>query len=114
WIARGNLKGAEAHATTALARAQATLSRKHVAWARKLVGDIAVLEERFADGWREYEAALAVRQHHRCPTIEWKILLAAAMAHSSRDASLAENYRGRCQAVIGSLGDSITDMPLRQ
>jgi hypothetical protein len=41
-------------------------------------------------------------------------LLAAAMAHSSRDASLAENYRGRCQAVIGSLGDSITDMPLRQ
>jgi hypothetical protein len=55
-----------------------------------------------------------VLQHHRCPTIEWKILLAAAMAHSCRDAPLAEDYRGRCQAVIGSLGDSITDMPLRQ
>jgi DNA-binding winged helix-turn-helix (wHTH) protein/tetratricopeptide (TPR) repeat protein len=114
WIARGNLKGAEAHATTALAQAQATLSRKHVAWAHKLLGDIAVLEERLTDARREYEAALAVLQHHRCPTIEWKILLAAAMAHSCRDAPLAEDYRGRCQAVIGSLGDSITDMPLRQ
>jgi tetratricopeptide (TPR) repeat protein len=114
WIACGNLKRAEAHATTALAQAQATVSRKHVAWAHKLLGDIAVREERFADARREYEAALAVLRHHRCPTIEWKILLAAAMAHSSRDRSLAEHYRGRCQAVIGLLGDSITDMPLRR
>jgi tetratricopeptide (TPR) repeat protein len=114
WMARGNLKGAEAHARTALGQAQATLSRKHMAWAHKLLGDIAVLEERFTDARREYEAALSVLRHHRCPTIEWKILLAAATSHSSRDASLAEHYRGRCQAVIGSLGDSITDMALRQ
>jgi DNA-binding winged helix-turn-helix (wHTH) protein/tetratricopeptide (TPR) repeat protein len=114
WIARGNLKGAEAHATAALDQAQATLSRKHMAWAHKLLGDIAALEERLADAQREYEAALSVLQHHRCPTIEWKILLAVATAHSSRDASLAEHYRERCQALIGSLADSITDKPLCQ
>jgi len=114
WIACGNLKRAEAHATTALAQAQATVSRKHVAWAHKLLGDIAVLEERVADARRQYEAALAVLKHHSCPTIEWKILFAAGTAHSSRDASSAQHYQRRCQAVIGSLGDSITDVRLRQ
>jgi DNA-binding winged helix-turn-helix (wHTH) protein/tetratricopeptide (TPR) repeat protein len=112
WIACGNLMRAEAHARAALEQAQATLSRKHVAWAHKLLGDIAVLEERFADARREYEAALAVLQHHPCPTIEWKI--AAAMADSSCDPSLAQHYQRRCQTVIGSLGDSITDVRLRQ
>jgi tetratricopeptide (TPR) repeat protein len=114
WIARGNLNGAEAHARVALEQAQATVSRKYVAWAHKLLGDIAALEEQFADARREYESALAVLHHYPCPTIEWKILLAAAMAHSSRDASLAEHYRGRCEALIGSLADSIKDMALRQ
>jgi ATP/maltotriose-dependent transcriptional regulator MalT len=113
WIARGNLTGAKAHARAALEQAQATLSRKYVAWAHKLLGDIAALEEQFADARREYESALSVLHHYPCPTIEWRILL-AAMAHSSRDVSLAEHYRRRCQAVIGSLGDSITDMALRQ
>src|SRR5262249_30100193 len=114
WIARGNLKGAEAHARSALEQAEETLSRKHVAWAHKLLGDIAALEERFTDAQREYETALAVLQHHRCPTIEWRILLAAAMVNASHDASLAEHYRGRCQEVISSLGDSITNTQLRQ
>jgi len=114
WIERGNLKAAEAHATAALEQAQTTLSRKHMAWAYKLLGDIAALQERFADARSEYDAALAVLEPHPCPTIEWKILLAAAKAHSSCDASLAQHYQRRCRAMIGLLGDSITDVQLRQ
>jgi hypothetical protein len=86
-----------------------------MAWAHKLLGDIAVMEERFADARTEYGAALSVLRRHRCPTIEWKILLAAAATASSyRDISLAEHYRGRCRAVVHSLADSITDERLRQ
>ena len=86
-----------------------------MAWAHKLLGDIGVMEERFGDARREYEAALSVLRFHRCPTIEWKILLAAAgMASSYHDASLAEHYRGRCRVVVRSLADSITEDKLRQ
>ena len=45
--------------------------------------------------------------HHRCPVIEWKILLGAAeMASAYRRADLVEHYRGRCQQMIRELGES--------
>src|SRR5262249_31310993 len=44
WITRGDLKAAAAHAAAALQRAEATLSRKYIAWAHKLLGDVAALE----------------------------------------------------------------------
>jgi hypothetical protein len=73
------------------------------------------MEERFADARRDYEAALSVLRCHRCPTIEWKILLAAAgMASAYHDTPLAEHYRGRCRTVIRSLADSITEDKLRR
>src|SRR5262249_41512545 len=46
WIAQGDLKAAAVHTAAALQVAEATLSRKYLAWAHKLLGDIAVLEER--------------------------------------------------------------------
>jgi hypothetical protein len=86
-----------------------------MAWAHKLLGDVGVVEERFADARREYDAALSVLRSHRCPTIEWKILLAAAgMASAYHDTPLAEHYRGRCRSVVQSLADSITEDTLRQ
>ncbi|HVR30256.1 MAG TPA: hypothetical protein VMS86_12070, partial [Thermoanaerobaculia bacterium] len=86
-----------------------------MAWAHKLLGDVAVREERFDDGRREYDAALAVLEHHHCPIIEWRILLAAAdMASAYRDLGLAERYRARSRAVLHSLGESITDDRLRR
>ena len=62
WIASGDLTRAAAHAVAALEQANRTLSRKHVAWARKLMGDIAAREERFGDAGQAYESALRVLQ----------------------------------------------------
>jgi tetratricopeptide (TPR) repeat protein len=115
WMRKGDTGKAKASATESLALAGPRNARKHMAWAHKLLGDIGVMEERFADARREYEAALSVLRYHRCPTIEWKILLAAAgMASAYHDVPLAERYRGRCRAVVQSLADSITEEKLRQ
>ena len=57
WIVRGDLKAAVSHAKRALQGAKATRFRKHVAWAHKLMGDIAGLEERVEDGQRHYGTA---------------------------------------------------------
>jgi tetratricopeptide (TPR) repeat protein len=115
WMAQGETKKAVQSAAESLALAEPRKARKHMAWAHKLLGDIAVMEERFADARTAYEAALSVLRYHRCPTIEWKILLAAAaMASACNDVPLAEHYRGRCQSVVHSLADSITDDRLRQ
>jgi tetratricopeptide (TPR) repeat protein len=114
WLIRGDAKQAGRCAAESLELARPRHARKHLAWAHKLLGDVAAAEERFADARREYEAALAVLARHRCPIIEWKILLAAAeMASAYRDVALAEQYRGRCQAVLRELADSLLDERLR-
>ena len=115
WMRKGDTGRAGAFAAESLALAEPRNARKHMAWAHKLLGDIGVVEERFADARREYDAALSVLRSHRCPTIEWKILLAAAgMASAYHDTPLSEHYRGRCRSVVQSLADSITEDKLRQ
>jgi tetratricopeptide (TPR) repeat protein len=115
WMRKGDSRKAAQSAAESLALAEPRKARKHMAWAHKLLGDIAVLEERFSDARDEYEKALAVLRQHRCPTVEWKILLSAAqMASAYRDVGLAEHYRGRCHSVIGALADSIRDDRQRQ
>jgi tetratricopeptide (TPR) repeat protein len=115
WITQGDLKAAAAHATTSLQGAEATLSRKYIAWAHKLLGDVAVLEERMEDGQRHYATALGVLQRHPCPTIEWKILRAAAeLARRQKNDTAGADFLGRARAVVHSLADSIEDDNLRQ
>ena len=115
WMRQGETKKAAQAAAESLALAEPRKARKHMAWAHKLLGDIAVMEERFIDARHNYEVALSILKHHHCPTIEWKILLAAAeMAGAYHETPLAEHYRGRCQAVIHSLADSMSDERLRQ
>jgi tetratricopeptide (TPR) repeat protein len=115
WIARGDLKAATSHATASLQGAEATLSRKHLARAHMLLGDIAALEERVSDGQRSYATAMGVLQRHPCPTIEWKILKAAAeLARRQKDESATTEYLGRARAVVQSLAATIHDDKLRQ
>jgi tetratricopeptide (TPR) repeat protein len=115
WLRRGDTQKAGHYAAESLAVAEPRRQRKHAAWAHKLLGDVAVAEERFADSRREYETALRTLRGHHCPVVEWKILLAAAeMAAAYRDVPLAEHYRVRCQAVIHELADSLLDDRLRQ
>jgi tetratricopeptide (TPR) repeat protein len=115
WIARGDLKLATSHASTSLEAAEKTLSRKYIAWAKKILGDIAVLDDRVEDGKKYYGAALNLLNIYPCPTIEWKILKAAAdLAKTLKDNSAATEFRGHAKAVVQSLADSVTDEKLRK
>jgi DNA-binding winged helix-turn-helix (wHTH) protein/tetratricopeptide (TPR) repeat protein len=115
WLLRGDTSQAHRYASDSVALAEPRKARKHLAWAHKVLGDIAVAEERFADAHREYQTALRLLERYRCPLIEWRVLLAAAeMASAYRDVPLAEHYRGRCRRVIHLLADSLTGEKLRR
>ncbi len=102
-LAHGDLEQATSRATASLQQAERVNARKHMAWAHKLLGDIATLEERVEDGARHYSAAVGVLERHPCPIIEWKILNAAAVLakRQKNDSSSSEllGARGRsCRA----------------
>ncbi len=114
-LARGDSREAARHASESVALAAPRKARKHLARAHKILGDVAVAEERFTDARQEYDKALRVLERHRCPTIEWTVLLAAAdMASAFRDTALAEHYRSRCRHVIRHLADSLIEDSLRR
>jgi tetratricopeptide (TPR) repeat protein len=110
WIHQGDLKMATMHAAACLQAAETPRARKYLAWGHKLLGDIAVLEERMDESRREYQAALDMLARNPCPMIEWQILKASAKAarHAKSD-STREELLGRARAVIQSLAESIRD-----
>lgn len=115
WISRGDLKMAAMHAAASLRAAEMPRARKYVAWGHKLLGDIAVLEERMEDARGEYQTALEALARNPCPMIEWQILKAsAAAARRAKSDSTGEELLGRARAVIQSLADSIRDDSLRR
>ena len=114
WIIRRDLKAAASHAARALQGAEAARFRKHMAWAHKLLGEIAGLEDRVEDGQRHYGTALGVLQRHPCPTIEWKILKEAGeLARRQRNDSARSEFLGRARAVVQSLAGAIDSDKLR-
>jgi DNA-binding winged helix-turn-helix (wHTH) protein/tetratricopeptide (TPR) repeat protein len=115
WLLQGDTGQAQRYALEAVALAGPRKARKHLAWGHKILGDVAVAEERPADGLTEYQTALRALQRHRCPLIEWRILLAAAeTASACRQNDAAERYRGRCRQVIQHLAGSIKEEGLRR
>jgi hypothetical protein len=88
---------------------------KHLAWAHKILGDVAMAEDRLGDARSEYERAVGLLDPNRCPLIQWRVLLAAAEAASARHESpLADQYRNQCRHVIHGLAESLTDEKLRR
>jgi tetratricopeptide (TPR) repeat protein len=115
WLRLGDPARAGGAAAESLALAEPRKARKHVAWAHKLLGDVAAFEERWNDARHEYDTALQTLSRHRCPPIEWKILLSATgAARAHHDAPAADLYRRRCHQVIGSLAEAIHDDRLRR
>jgi hypothetical protein len=99
----------------ALEIAERSLIRRHLAWARKLLGDIAALEDRVGDAGEQYDLALRLLGRYPCPTVEWRIRAARAeMAQRLRDRPLAEEQAGRSRFIIESLANSISDEGLRK
>src|SRR5262249_47034004 len=78
WISCGYLRQARSHASGALKITETSLTRKHMAWARKLLGDIATLEERVDDARQEYDESLRIVEQYSCPPVEWRIRTARA------------------------------------
>jgi tetratricopeptide (TPR) repeat protein len=100
-ILRGDLKRGTLHAENCLSNAVSTQAAKYVAWSHKLLGDI--------------EMALATVTQYRCPTIEWKILAAAAdLAGRRKDSARRNELLGRARNVIKSLADSVREDRLRE
>ncbi len=115
WLARQDTVQARAAAKRALAKAEAVLARKHVAWAHKLLADIDLLEGIPERAVTKYTAALEILRQYPCPLIEWKILLAARRA-----ALLCGNsdYAGRAfrraMESVTMVADSIRDAKVRE
>ena len=115
WIVRGDLGQALSLAGASLEHAERTLNRKRMAWAHKLSGEIATLEDRPEDARREFEAAFQILGHGACPTIEWQILRAAAVAADARGDDAAQGeLMGHARAIVYTLADSVRDDGLRR
>ena len=115
WILQGSLEPATHHATACLTTAKETQSHKYIAWAHKVRGDIASLEDRVEDARREYGIALQTVDAHPCPTTHWRILAARAdLARKLKDSAAEDEFRGRAHKVMEVLADSIREEPLRQ
>jgi tetratricopeptide (TPR) repeat protein len=115
WIARGDVAQARGCAQLSLDHATRTTSRKRMAWAHTLLGEIAMLDDRPGDARDEYASALRILERHACPTIEWQILVKAAEAASALDGDAARRaLLDRARIVVRTLADSIDRPGLRQ
>jgi len=94
--------------------ASATRRRKHIAWARKLLGDVAAMEDRPRDAVASYLAGLSELQHHPCPSVQWKISAALAATHAKlRQSEEMAHWRAATQRVLRELAASIREGPLQ-
>jgi hypothetical protein len=94
--------------------ARTTRRRKHIAWARKLLGDVAAMEDRPREAVAHYEAGLSTLQRYPCPSVQWKISAALAAAHATLHQSKeAEQWRAATQRVLRDLAASIREGPLQ-
>ena len=76
WLMKGDPAEAARYATASLNLAGVTRRRKHIAWASKLLGDVAAMEDRPREAVAHYQAGLSELEGHPCPSVQWKILAA--------------------------------------
>jgi hypothetical protein len=115
WLARGDLVKARTSATLALAKAEAVLARKHIAWAHKLLAEVDLLEKNPARAAAECRIAREILKEYPCPLIEWKVLLAARQAAlMCGDSDHAECTLNKARESLAVLADSVRDPELRQ
>lgn len=115
WLARRDLVKARASAKLAVAKAEAVLARKHIAWAHKRLADIDLLERDPGSAARECATALGIIRQYPCPLIEWKVLLAASQAALlCGDSDEAERTFYQAMESLAVVADSIRDPEVRQ
>jgi tRNA A-37 threonylcarbamoyl transferase component Bud32/tetratricopeptide (TPR) repeat protein len=115
WIARGDLQRAHLEASASLEISNRALLRKHIAWGRKLIGDIAAMQERMDSARQEYDAGLRILEAYPCPTVEWRIRKARAdLARRMGENSLADEHFACSRIILESLAASVPDDRLRR
>jgi tetratricopeptide (TPR) repeat protein len=110
WLAKQDPQEAATSAAASLELAASTRRRKHVAWASKLLGDVANIQDHPLEAVEWYQAGLSELQGHPCPTVEWKILSALARTHALlKHTDDSRQYRAAARQCLHNLGDSIRD-----
>jgi ATP/maltotriose-dependent transcriptional regulator MalT len=110
WLAKGNPAEAASCARASLDLAGSTRRRKYIAWARKLLGDVAAMEDRPRESVAHYEAGLSTLRGHPCPSVQWKISAALAAAYATlHQSDEAEQWRAATQRVLQDLAASIRE-----
>jgi tetratricopeptide (TPR) repeat protein len=105
WLLRGDLARSQKAASLSLELASAALARKHVAIARRILGDISMSSGNRDKALEEYLAGLTLMERHPCPLVEWR-LLAGAVASSPENAA-AESWRARALRILLDLSRHI-------
>jgi tetratricopeptide (TPR) repeat protein len=114
WILQGDLDAARGYAEAGEEAARAHGDWKYRAWARKTLGEIALLLDDVDTARACLDEAIGILTAHPCPTIGWKILSSRAdLAAQLGDAKAADEFRGRARATIQGLADSVTDEALK-
>jgi len=115
WIARSDTRQAAIHAQAALDITRRSLVRKYTAWAHRLLGDIATLEDRVEDARREYEAALGILAQFPCPGVEWVVRKSCAgLARKIGESVAAGEHTSQALVIVQGLADSVADGDLRE
>jgi hypothetical protein len=114
WLMKGDPAEAARYATASLNLAGVTRRRKHIAWASKLLGDVAVLEDRPREAVAHYQKGLSELERHQCPSVQWKILAALAAVHIKlHQPREAEESRAATRRTLRELAGSIREAPLQ-
>ena len=114
WLTRGNPAEAATSEKASLDLATTTRRRKHIAWARKSLGDVAAMEDRPREAVAQYDVGLSALQRHPCPSIQWKISAALAVTHATlHQSGEATQWRAATQRVLRDLAASISEAPLQ-
>ena len=114
WIDKNDLVMARKHAEASEEAARTHQSKKHRAWALKILGEIALLEDNVGGARKYYEDALGILTVDPCPTIAWKVLKGRAdLAKQLGDVAGSDDFRGRARAIVKNLADSLPEDKIR-
>jgi len=115
WMVRGKLDKAEEHARALLANAEQNKVAKYVTVARRLLGEIALMNGDPNAAEEELTRSLDLFEAHPMPLIEWRshASLGKLLAGRGRPAAAREAFQ-RGEGVVQGLASSISDTALRQ
>ncbi len=114
WLDRRRLDRAEEHARTLLANAEKKGAAKYIAIARRLLGEIAAVNDDAATAEEELTRSLEPFATHPMPLVEWRnhAALGRLLAAQNRPAAAGKAFK-RAETLVRELAGNIADPALR-